>query len=72
MPFLNKQFKLKCLHRDHIGVSLHCASSQPTAAPFLSSASSAGDQGPHVGRELQDHDGGREADGEAGAGQPAG
>lgn len=32
----------------------------------------AGDQGAHVGRELQDHDGGRAADGAAGAGQPAG
>lgn len=32
----------------------------------------AGDQGPHVGRELQDDDGGWAADGQAGAGQPAG
>lgn len=38
----------------------------------FSSSSSAGDQGPHVGRELEDHDGGREADSQAGAGQPAG
>lgn len=37
-----------------------------------SCSSSAGDQGPHVGRELQDHDGGRAADGPPGAGQPAG
>lgn len=41
-------------------------------ALLFSPPPSAGDQGPHVGRELQDHDGGREADRQAGAGQPAG
>lgn len=41
----------------------------PSSSPLTHSA---GDQGPHVGRELQDHDGGRAADSQTGAGQPAG